>query len=627
MKLAARSLVAVLLVAAAGSAPGIDAAAAGAAPSRAGVRAAAPPRPAATGARRPAAKPAHLRPSPPRAGKRVAAPRRARDPQKLGAYARVAFGAAGELRPAREVTALGRRGEPLTPEEEAAAQIQKLLRGPLRAGVTGLYVADARTGQPLFAVNADDPLNPASNVKLIATATALELLGPTFRYITRVLGATPVAGVVRGDVYLLGSHDPTLVGTDLDNLAAQVAARGVTAIEGDVVVGADPTRDGLFRAIIPISIAAGEPGKPPTAAAPAGHELVAIKVTATTGRGPRSRLTYRDELLTTDRGQPRIQLTIGGTIGKGAALTYPLWTRQRTAAAASGLAASLRAHGVALRGEIKVMELGDFVGTSVVRGALPIELARHESQPLADIVSVINKWSVNWLADRVLATAAGIAARKPPSLALGLEAMYGWLDRAARLDRKGILLDTGSGLSYQTQISPHALVEVVRSAAGFAGPGAPPLAAGHTSAPAGPVPERSAAASAWLRSLAVGGSDGTLRGRLHARPAAGRVLGKTGTLSTVIALSGLLELDPQRPLAFAIVTNTDAPIAKAYVRRAHDQVIAEVGRYLTRTAARPLPQVAPAPAPAPADPGALGDESVSEAYDPRLDADALRPAL
>src|SRR5215470_16704822 len=127
-------------------------------------------------------------------------------PGKDGAHARVAVGK--EARPAREV--IGRRDEPLTLEEQTAKEIEKLLRGPLAAGTTGLFVADAKTGEPLFAVNADDALNPASNVKMISTATALELLGADFRYPTRVLGPTPADGVVRGDVYLLGSHDPTL---------------------------------------------------------------------------------------------------------------------------------------------------------------------------------------------------------------------------------------------------------------------------------------------------------------------------------------------------------------------------------------------------------------------------------
>ncbi len=524
----------------------------------------------------------------------------ARDPTKLGAQARVKFGS--ELRPTRDPATAARRPEPLTPEEEAAAQIQKLLRGPLRAGITGLFVADAKTGEPLFAVNAADPLNPASNVKMISTATALELLGPEFRYPTRLLGATPAEGVVHGDVYLLGSHDPTLAAADLDELAGALAARGVTSIEGDLVVGNDPTRDGLYRAILPIEITAGEPGQPPTAAPPAGLELVEVKVTATTARVPmRSRLTYKEELTTNERGQPRIALTIGGLIGKGAATTYPLWTRQRTAAAAYTMIAALRAHGIAVGGEMKRMELGEFVGATVERGALPIELGRHESRRIADIVARVNKWSINWLSDRLIMTAAGLTARKPPSMELALEAMYAWLARHPGLDRQGIVLDTGSGLSYRTQISTKELVSIVRSAAGFV--------PGDTSRPI---------ADAWLRSLSVAGTDGTLARRFRGTGAAGRIFGKTGTLSTVIALSGVLDFDPQRPLAFALVTNTDAPLAKPYVRRAHELVLAEICKYLSKTAARPEP--APEPE-APAAP--VADEVLGQDYDPRLDAETL----
>ena len=109
-----------------------------------------------------------------------------------GAHARVAINHAGDLRPARE--AVGRREEPLTAEEETAKQIEKLLRGPLRYGVTGLFVADARTGEALFAVNADDPLNPASNVKMISTATALELLGPLSGLLHAMASAVPSDG-------------------------------------------------------------------------------------------------------------------------------------------------------------------------------------------------------------------------------------------------------------------------------------------------------------------------------------------------------------------------------------------------------------------------------------------------
>jgi D-alanyl-D-alanine carboxypeptidase/D-alanyl-D-alanine-endopeptidase (penicillin-binding protein 4) len=539
-----------------------------------------------------------------------------KDASKKGAAARIAIGRAGELRPARE--AIGRREEPLTIEEETAKQIAKLLRGPLRNGITGLFVADARTGAPLFAINADEVFNPASNVKMISTATALELLGPEFRYSTRLLGPAPAAGVVKGDVFLLGSYDPTLTTADFADIAREVSARGITAIEGDIVVGADPTRDGIYRAIIPVEVTAGEPGAPPAAHVPVGAEHVVVNVTAKTAKKPMrySKLTFKSEVTRSPTGVPTVTLTVGGTIGKGGTRTYSLWTRERTATAAYALRAALRAHNVTVSGDLEVRELGDFVGESVAKGALPIELGRHESQRLADIVARINKWSINWLADRVITTAAALSHRAPPSMSLALDAMYGWLERRAHIAKKDLVIDTGSGLSYRTQITPAELVAIVRSAGGFAGDVADPTLA-----------------KAWLDSLSIAGTDGTLRHRvrnftgriaqLHDGIRA-RIRGKTGTLSTAIAMSGILDIDPDRPLAFALVTNTDAPLHKQRVRLAHDQLMGTLCAYLAKTSKAPLvlptaehaAELAPAAEP-PAEPTDAHDEAEAA-----LDAEA-----
>ncbi len=509
---------------------------------------------------------------------------------KKGALARIAVQASGEMRPARDV--IGRRDEPLTLEEETAKQIQKLLRGPLRNGLTGLYVADALTGQPLFAVNADDPLNPASNVKMISTATSLELLGPDFRYPTRVLGPAPIAGTVRGDIYLLGSYDPTLTTDDLDDLAGALADSGITSIEGDIVVGTDPTRDGVFRAIIPLHVAAGEPGQAPTVAIPFGADHVSVTVTAKTARrAQRPRLTYKTTITKSATGIPLITVSVGGTIGKGGSTIYPLWTRERTATAAYALRASLRAHNVTISGDYKLLELGDYIGDSVATGALPIELARHESKPLADIIARINKWSVNWLADRVVMTAAALAHHAPPSMDLAIDSMYAWLARHANLTRKDLLIDTGSGLSYRTQITPTELVAIVRAAGGFM-PGSQAPSATPPSLGDDPV------AKAWLDSLSIAGHDGTLRHRVRNADLRARIRGKTGTLSTAIAMSGILDIDPAHPLAFSLVTNTDLPLSKFNVRRAHDQVMGTLCSYLAKTTKTvTAPSTAPLTAP------------------------------
>lgn len=483
------------------------------------------------------------------------------------AHARVAFSVAGELRPTREV--VGRRDEPLTLEEDIAKQIEKLLRGPLRNGITGLYVADARTGEPLFAVNANDPLNPASNVKMIATAAALELLGPTFRYTTRLLGAEPDdTGTLRSDIYLLGSWDPTLSIADMDSMAAQLVARGLKQLDGDIVVGSDPTRDGIYRAMVPIEIKAGEVGAPPTAVTPAGWDFIEVEVTAKTEkvRRKRHRLTFSTETVVNAEGKKRLKLTIGGKIGNGGETLYSLYTKERTALAAHALRAALRAHGVVVNGDVRVKELGDFVGDAVADQGLPIELARHESQTLEVIVQRVNKWSVNWLADRVIMTAAALSRRTTPSMEIALEEMYAWLQRHSRVSKESVVIDTGSGLSYRTRITPQELVAIVRAAGGF-------------------VDGMDASCSkAWLDSLAVGGRDGTLRHRFRVPEVRGHLKGKTGTLSTVIALTGILDLDPTRPLAFSIVTNTLRPLRKGYVRKAHEQLVGLLAKYVVATA-------------------------------------------
>ncbi|MCB0968334.1 MAG: D-alanyl-D-alanine carboxypeptidase/D-alanyl-D-alanine-endopeptidase [Ilumatobacter sp.] len=105
-------------------------------------------------------------------------------------------------------------------------------------------------GQPIGSVNADTIVIPASNQKILVAAVAEDVLGNDFRYTTTVVGPQPVGGVVTGDVYLVGGGDPLLSGewypesnldrfpvfdiTSLDQLARDLAAAGVTRIDGTV---------------------------------------------------------------------------------------------------------------------------------------------------------------------------------------------------------------------------------------------------------------------------------------------------------------------------------------------------------------------------------------------------------
>jgi serine-type D-Ala-D-Ala carboxypeptidase/endopeptidase (penicillin-binding protein 4) len=104
-------------------------------------------------------------------------------------------------------------------------------------------------GQTVAAKNADKPLRPASNVKVITASVALKVLGPGFTYSTDVRGNVQ-AGVVQGDLYLIGGGDPLLTSnwwrgpstkyppfntTSIEALATSIRSAGVTRISGSVV--------------------------------------------------------------------------------------------------------------------------------------------------------------------------------------------------------------------------------------------------------------------------------------------------------------------------------------------------------------------------------------------------------
>jgi serine-type D-Ala-D-Ala carboxypeptidase/endopeptidase (penicillin-binding protein 4) len=97
------------------------------------------------------------------------------------------------------------------------------------------------TGDTLFDSGAHELLAPASNMKLLTTATALRYLGPDFRYQTFLLADGPIAnGHLQGDLVLYGTGDPGLSdeveGTKIfEAFADSLARAGIQTIDGNVV--------------------------------------------------------------------------------------------------------------------------------------------------------------------------------------------------------------------------------------------------------------------------------------------------------------------------------------------------------------------------------------------------------
>ena len=101
------------------------------------------------------------------------------------------------------------------------------------SGVTGAVLFDLSNGTLLDAHARHISLPPASTIKIVTGAWALETLGPRHQFETRVLATGPVVdGRVQGDLILQGGGDPALDNLALAAMVDALLQSGVVAIDG-----------------------------------------------------------------------------------------------------------------------------------------------------------------------------------------------------------------------------------------------------------------------------------------------------------------------------------------------------------------------------------------------------------
>lgn len=95
----------------------------------------------------------------------------------------------------------------------------------------------ALEGQSLVSHNHHVAFQPASVLKLVTTAAALNILGPNHRWTTRVHTSGAIAGdVLEGNLIIEGGGDPRLAHEDLARLLRRLRALGVREIQGDLLI-------------------------------------------------------------------------------------------------------------------------------------------------------------------------------------------------------------------------------------------------------------------------------------------------------------------------------------------------------------------------------------------------------
>lgn len=106
----------------------------------------------------------------------------------------------------------------------------------LAAAAVGFCLIDNK-GSNVLESNAQTAFIPASSLKTLTTATALEILGPEFHFTTELKSTAPLKdGIIDGDIVIIGGGDPMLALTDLKAWATDLKQRGLLKIQGRVRV-------------------------------------------------------------------------------------------------------------------------------------------------------------------------------------------------------------------------------------------------------------------------------------------------------------------------------------------------------------------------------------------------------
>jgi D-alanyl-D-alanine carboxypeptidase/D-alanyl-D-alanine-endopeptidase (penicillin-binding protein 4) len=128
---------------------------------------------------------------------------------------------------------------PAASSSTVTADLQRKLTAALNQSAAGGIAAavDFEGLGQVYRRWATSSVAPASTQKLFTTFAALKVLTPGGKYVTQVRAAKPRVGNRQpGNLYLVGGGDPSLTGTDLDHLAADVAASGIRTVTGQLLV-------------------------------------------------------------------------------------------------------------------------------------------------------------------------------------------------------------------------------------------------------------------------------------------------------------------------------------------------------------------------------------------------------
>lgn len=423
-------------------------------------------------------------------------------------------------------------GAPAVDAAALAARLEPLLTDPALGPSLSVSVRDLATGELLYAREGAAPRTPASTAKLLTASAALETLGAGTRLVTSTsLLTAEQRGAARPAVVLTGGGDVLLAAGAGDSTAV-VGRAGLADL-------ADATARSLLDEQEQGGVLSGPDG---------GIDVVVddslLGAAQTLGRPP---------------GDTRFAATPASLAVDSGRLGPDSTPRDADPAATAGVLFATALQAALTRLEPASAVVGDVVVRTEPQPVGP-PLAQVESATVAEVLDHLLATSDNTTAD-ALAGLVAAAQGRPTTLASAGQVVAGLAAATATAGGSAspVVLSDGSGLSRGSAVSADTLTAVLAVAA---------------TAPA----DDDRRFLAGL--LPVAGVDGTLQERFEAVGEAAAARGvarpKTGTLTGVTSLAGVVPTAGGRGVSFALMADAVPAAGTGPARDAMDRALAAI---------------------------------------------------
>ena len=458
----------------------------------------------------------------------------------------------GAAQPARPTHASFKKGNQKAAHQKLPMEIIAKLRATKTSpyGMSA-YAQDVNSPRPLLAYQENTARVPASVMKIITGYAALGTLGQNYRWPLDVFTNGHVQnGTLQGDLIIKGYGSPEFKQADLRKVLHGIRQKGIRNVNGRVVFDSS-----YFN--VPNQYAFDGKTQSKYNAQPDAllfNERVntfqvravgkRVQVTTTT---PTHNLRIVNRMRKSKRGC-RTRIGVSKRAGQ-TIVTFSGRYSRRCGTRSYSRVISRPAE--MIYGSMQAMwkrDVGGKLNTRFAMGRAPVNakpLVRTYSRTLAEILPTIIKKSNNVMARQLLLTIGAKRGGQGTQRA-GANAIGQWL--ASRgLHFPELRIENGSGLSRTARISAAHVGDLLVDA------------------------YRSPFRNVFMRSLAVAGVDGTMKGRLRGTQVRGKGFFKTGTLRDVRSIAGYVKAANGKTYVMAILHND--PRARKRSLRAHDKLI------------------------------------------------------